>query len=71
MTLAELQSVVEELHMPRFTARQLLDWLYVKHATTFDAMTNLSKAHRELLCSHCVTGLETPAEAIRSVDGTV
>lgn len=71
LTPLELQGVVTELGQPRFTARQLQDWLYVKHTASFDAMTNLSKALRERLDEHYETGLEPPVEAIRSVDGTV
>jgi 23S rRNA (adenine2503-C2)-methyltransferase len=71
LTPLELQGIVTELGMPVFTARQLQDWLYMKRAATFDAMTNLSKAHRELLAERFETGLESPVEAIRSVDGTV
>ena len=71
LTPLELQDIVTGLGMPKFTARQLQDWLYVKHAATFDSMTNLSKVHRERLSERFETGLEPPVEAIRSVDGTV
>lgn len=71
LTPMELQNVVTELGQPKFTARQLQDWLYVKHTATFCDMTNLSKALRERLAERFETGLEPPVEAMRSVDGTV
>ena len=35
--------------MPRFAAKQLLEWVYGKGVVDVDRMTNLSKAHRDLL----------------------
>jgi len=42
-TLSELQEITQTLGLPKFTAKQLAGWLYQKHATSFDQMTNLSK----------------------------
>ena len=49
MSLAELQQVVAELGMPKFTAAQIAKWLYQQHVGAIDEMTNLSKANREKL----------------------
>ena len=46
LTLDELTSLVQELGEPKYRAKQLAEWLYVKRATTFDEMTNLPKALR-------------------------
>ena len=49
MTLAELQSVVKSLGMPRFAAKQIAAWLYDKKVSSIDEMTNLSLNNREAL----------------------
>ena len=47
MTIEELQTVVAELKMPKFTASQIAQWLYEKRVTGIESMTNLSKQNRE------------------------
>ena len=71
MSLDELKVVVKEMGMPQFTASQILRWLYQHHVRSFDEMTNISKANRELLASRFVIGAMDPIECQRSVDGTV
>ena len=71
MTLAELQTVVKELGMPQFAAKQIALWLYDKKVNSIDEMTNLSLKHRELLKEHYVVGAEPPVNAVHSVDGTI
>lgn len=71
MTLAGLQSVVKNLGMPGFAAKQIASWLYDKKVTSIDEMTNLSLKHRELLKEEYEVGGAEPIEAMRSVDGTV
>lgn len=71
LTLSELQSVVKNLGMPRFAARQIASWLYDKKVTSIDEMTNLSLKHREYLKEVYEIGAEAPVDAMRSVDGTV
>lgn len=71
MTLVELQSVVKNLGMPGFSAKQIASWLYDKKAISIDEMTNLSVRHRELLKDGYEVGRQAPVEAMRSVDGTV
>ena len=70
-TLAELQDIALELHMPKFTARQLAEWIYGKQAKSFEEMTNLSRANRERLAENYTIGLMPPADIRRSEDGTV
>lgn len=71
-TLDELHAVAQGLGMPRFTAKQMAQWLYQKRVRSIDEMTNLSLANRMRLteAGYCV-GYEDPAEAARSVDGTI
>lgn len=70
-TLTELQGVTEALGMPRFTAKQIAQWIYEKRVRNIDEMTNLSKANRDLLqASYCI-GYEEPADRAISRDGTI
>lgn len=71
LTLAELKTVVKNLGMPAFAAKQIAQWLYVKKVTTIDEMTNLSLRHRQLLNESYAVGVEAPVDEMRSVDGTV
>jgi len=49
LTQEELQARFAEWEQPAYRAAQLLEWLYQRRVTTFDAMTNLPKPLRELL----------------------
>lgn len=71
MTLDRLQEVAAECGMPRFAARQMADWLYVKRVESIDDMTNLSKKAREILSQRYRVGRTAPKASARSVDGTV
>ena len=71
LTPAELKTVAQQLGMPAFAGQQIDKWLYDKHVTSIDEMTNLSKANRELLTSHYCVGAMAPIDCQRSQDGTV
>lgn len=71
MTLADIQTLVSDLGMPRFSAKQILQWLYVKRVKSIEEMTNLSLRHRQLLSEFYEVGADSPVDAQRSVDGTV
>ena len=69
-TLTELQSIAQEVGLPRFAGKQLAEWIYVRRATSFDEMTNISLKGREALKARYSIGRTAPiAEAI-SKDGT-
>lgn len=69
-TLTELQSIAQEVGLPRFAGKQLAEWIYVRRATSFDEMTNISLKGREALKACYSIGRTAPiAEAI-SKDGT-
>ena len=70
MTIEELQTVVAELKMPKFTASQIAQWLYEKRVTGIESMTNLSKQNREKLSQLYTVGRKSPAGEARSKDGT-
>lgn len=70
-TLSELQQITTALGMPKFTAKQIAQWLYEKRVRTIDEMTNLSKVNREKLAAQYTVGYENPADAAFSKDGTI
>ncbi len=49
MSYEELQSAVKDLGEPSFRAKQIYGWLHQSCVTSFDEMTNLSKALRQKL----------------------
>ncbi len=69
-TLSQLQEIVNAAGMPGYTARQIADWLYKKDITRISEMSNLSKAHRDLLQEKYSLGLSEPVKVQTSVDGT-
>jgi 23S rRNA (adenine2503-C2)-methyltransferase len=69
-TLTELKDVANELGLPKFTAKQMADWLYKKDVSSIDEMTNLSKKARELLNENYEFGLTQATKVQASVDGT-
>ncbi len=68
--LKELEEVVLELNLPKFTAKQIADWLYRKRVDSIDEMSNLSKSARELLNEKYVFGTYKPIKVSVSSDGT-
>ena len=71
MTPAELNVMVAELGMPAFTAKQIAQWLYEKHVSTIEEMTNLSKQNRQRLAEQYEVGALAPIDCQRSKDGTI
>lgn len=70
MTLAELTELVEELKLPKFTAKQIADWIYVKRVTHIDDMTNISLRNRDILKEKFEIGACDPIKTQLSKDGT-
>lgn len=66
-----MQAYFGTINEKAFRAKQVYEWIWVKHATSFDAMTNLSKQLRTTLQEH----FELPAVTIdatqQSTDGTI
>lgn len=69
-TLEELTALAVELGLPKFTGKQLAEWLYQKDIRAIDEMTNLSKKNRELLGSKYEFGLVDSTKVQESIDGT-
>ncbi|MFV0377298.1 MAG: 23S rRNA (adenine(2503)-C(2))-methyltransferase RlmN [Mangrovibacterium sp.] len=69
-TLDELQDLCLELGLPKFTAKQITDWLYKKKVGSIDEMSNLSKKARDLLSEKYEFGLIDSTRVQESKDGT-
>jgi 23S rRNA (adenine2503-C2)-methyltransferase len=70
LSFDELETWVTAFGWKRYRARQLLAWLYQRHASDFEEMTDLSKADRALLAEKAsLHHLEIVARQ-RSIDGT-
>jgi 23S rRNA (adenine2503-C2)-methyltransferase len=68
--LNELQEIGLALGLPKFTGKQLADWLYKKEISSIDEMSNLSKNARELLNEKYEYGISAPSKVQVSLDGT-
>ncbi len=60
-----------EMGEKKFRAKQVYEWLWEKSASSFQEMTNLSKALREKLEAHFVINVITEDKVQRSNDGTI
>ncbi len=69
-TLREIEALVASQGWPKFTARQLTEWLYKKNVGAFEEMTNLSKKIRNELEEKFVLGISAPTSFQESIDGT-
>ncbi len=69
-TWQELKAIVSELSLPAFTAKQIAEWLYKKHVSDIDEMTNISLKNRETIAEKYCVGKNAPVEVMESVDGT-
>ena len=53
LTREEVEAQFKLWEQPVYRVTQLLEWLYVRHATSWDAMTNLPKKLRAQLSDNC------------------
>jgi len=71
LSLSELEQYFETLGEKKFRARQVYEWIWQKHAHSFEAMTNLSKELREkMTVAFTLPALKVDATQY-SADGTV
>jgi len=68
--LEELEAVTSRVALPRYTAKQIADWLYNKEISSIAEMTNLTLKAREILETYYDFGLEAPVSESESTDGT-
>lgn len=69
-TPEELSEVAKSVGLPAFVGKQLAHWLYTAKVSSFDAMTNVSKAGRVALAEKYDLGVSEPLEVVISSDGT-
>lgn len=69
LSFDQLQAHLTEWGQPAFRARQVWDWLYVRLADRYDAMTNLPKVLRDRLGAEYPIGRLTPKIDLLSSDG--
>jgi len=70
-TFEELKTIVSELGMPAFTAKQISEWLYKKRAFNIEEMTNISVKNRAILSEKYEIGRNLPVQTAASTDGTI
>lgn len=71
LSLQELETYFVEIGEKKFRAKQVYEWLWKKHAHTFEAMSNLSKEMRAKLAEHFTLPALTVETTQHSADGTV
>ena len=69
-SLSQLKALCEAEQLPRFAAKQIARWLYVRRVTDIQQMTDLSLAARTLLAERYTLGISAPLRESVSVDGT-
>ena len=71
MPQGELEALFADLGEKPYRARQLLQWMYQRGVTDFDAMTDLSKSLRTKLADRATVSLPRVDSQHESSDGTV
>jgi len=69
-TNTEIQAIVAQLGLPKFTATQIIDWMYKKDVLSIEAMSNISARNREILQEKYELGVSIPVKEQKSKDGT-
>lgn len=71
MTLEEITQACREMGEPAFRGKQIFTWLH-KGVTSFDGMSNLSKAFREKLAAqYTITAPVVARKQMSKLDGTI
>jgi len=71
LSLSELEQYFESLGEKKFRARQVYEWLWLKGAGSFEAMSNLSKELRQRLGEQFTLPSLTIDTTQHSADGTI
>ena len=69
-TPEELAALCGGLGMPRFAARQIARWLYVRHTEDPLLMTDIAAVHRQRLAEAFAPAFSAPERVTESADGT-
>jgi 23S rRNA (adenine2503-C2)-methyltransferase len=70
LSFDELEAWVIDLGWKKYRAKQILSWLYPRHAGDFEEMTDLSKADRSLLAERASLHHPEIVARQKSIDGT-
>lgn len=70
-TLSELQEICQKNSIPKYTAKQISDWLYKKRVKHIGDMTNISKTNRDILNENYIIGYTNYKTLSKSKDGTI
>lgn len=72
LTLKQLKAEIKELSLPEFRAKQIFKWLHTANCSSFDDMTDISKALRQQLADkYYISNCEIENKYVSSIDGTV
>lgn len=71
VTRAGMDGWIQEQGLPKYTASQILQWIYRHHCPDPAAMTNLSRQNRERLSAVYESGASAPLERAAAADGTL
>lgn len=71
LTLDQFTQIALELGLPKFVGKQICGWIYDKHVTSIEQMTNLSKVARARLAEAYEVGNSAPVDKMVSRDGTI
>jgi 23S rRNA (adenine2503-C2)-methyltransferase len=71
LSLSELENYFTTIGQPKFRVKQVHEWLWQKHAYSFDDMTNLSKDLRNKLASEFILPALQIETVQNSEDGTI
>ena len=69
LNLPQLTELLSSLKLPKFRAKQIIEWMYLKHASSFDQMTNLSKELRRTLAAQFTIERAASCDRLDSADG--
>lgn len=72
LTYEQLNTVLSEMSLPKFRAKQIFQWLHKYGCDSFDDMTNISKDLRERLSeSYFISSCAIEDKYVSRLDGTV
>lgn len=69
LNLAQLTDLLTKLNLPKFRAKQIIEWMYLKHVNSFTEMTNLPKNLREQLAQEFIIKKANSCDQLNSNDG--
>jgi 23S rRNA (adenine2503-C2)-methyltransferase len=71
LSLPDIEKYFEQIGEKKFRVKQVWEWLWLKHAHSFEAMTNLSKELRSQLSENFTLPALTVDATQYSADGTI